>query len=288
MANQDGHSEEAPAPALVEQTKEHEPTKTATSILKQEIKQGAEETRRSTAGLLLAGLSAGLEMGVSALAITILLTLDQGTLPPVARELLLALAYSLGFVIVIVGNSELFTEHTALALFPFLNRDTSLSELLRLWGVIYVANLAGAAIIALTLAYVGPGLGLIEPAVFGELARQVTHHPAGMLLLSGVLAGWLMGLVSWLVTAARETMSQIVIIMLVTGVLGFAHLHHAITGSIEVLVGIFAGQGVTWADYGHFLLWATLGNLLGGGLLVALIKYGHSTRPGSAPKHMEA
>ncbi len=287
MPTHDGKAERQREPALVEETKEHEPQKTAPNILKQEIKQGLEEARRPASGLLVSGIAAGLELGISYLLITILLTLDQGALPPVVRETLLALAYSVGFVIVILGNSELFTEHTTLAVFPFLNRDTTLYELLRLWVLIYAANLVGAAVIAFTIAYIGPGLGLIEPAVLGEFARQVTGHSGLMLLLSGVLAGWLMGLLSWLVTAARETTSQILIILLVTGTIGFAHLHHAVAGTVEVLTGVFAGQGVGWGDFGHFLLWATLGNILGGGLLVALIKYGHSSRPGSAPDHVE-
>lgn len=60
--------------------------------------------------------------------------------------------------------------------------------------------------------------------------------------------------------------------------IGFAHLHHVVAGSVEVLVGVFARQGVTLADYGHFLLWAALGNAVGGPLFVAVIKYGHAIK----------
>jgi formate/nitrite transporter FocA (FNT family) len=283
MGKQDGNAGAKLGPTPVEDVREHEPTKPASSVLKQEIKQGTQETRRSATGLLLSGFSAGLELGFGVVAMGILLTLDGGTLHPVARELLVAAAYALGFVLVIIGDSELFTEHTTLAVFPVLNGNSSLRELLRLWGLVFAANLAGAAAIAWLLTRVGPGLGIIEPAVFGDVARQVTGHPAWVILLSGVLAGWLMGLLSWLVTAARETVSQILVIALITGTIGFAHLHHAVAGSIEVLAGVLSGQGVTWSAFGHFLLWATLGNIIGGVLLVALIKFGHAARTGHAP-----
>jgi formate/nitrite transporter FocA (FNT family) len=266
---------------------EREPRKEPATVLKQEIKQGLEETRRSARGLLISGLSAGLELGFSVLSIAVLLTLDGGTLHPVVRELLVAGAYSIGFIFVILGSSELFTEHTSLAVFPVLNGDSSLAELLRLWGLVYGSNLVGAALIALVLAYLGPRLGLIDPAAFKQLAVGLTDHPWLMILLSGALAGWLMGLVAWLVTAARETISQLFIILLVTGTIGFAHLHHSIAGSIEVLVAVFAGQGATWLDFIYFLFWTTLGNTVGAVLMVALVKYGHITQRGQAPDHIE-
>jgi formate/nitrite transporter FocA (FNT family) len=100
-----------------------------------------------------------------------------------------------------------------------------------------------------------------------------------VILLSGIMAGWLMGLLSWLVAAGRDTISQIVLVWMITTAIGLAHFHHAIAGSVEVLAGVFAGEA-TLGDYGHFLLWTTLGNLIGGPIFVAMIKYGHA-RPQS-------
>ena len=74
----------------------------------------------------------------------------------------------------------------------------------------------------------------------------------------------------------RDTTSQIVVIWLIATVIGLCGLNHVVVGSIEVLAGLFAGQGVTVADYGRFLLWTTLGNALGGSFFVALIKFSHA------------
>jgi formate/nitrite transporter FocA (FNT family) len=63
---------------------------------------------------------------------------------------------------------------------------------------------------------------------------------------------------------------------LITTAIGLASLNHVVAGGVEVFAGWFAGQGVTAADVGRFLLWTTVGNALGGTIFVALIKYGHA------------
>ena len=85
-----------------------------------------------------------------------------------------------------------------------------------------------------------------------------------------------MGLLSWLVAAGRDTISQIVLVWLIRTAIGFANLHHVILGTAEVLAGIFAGQGIGLTDLGRVVVWATLGNALGGAVFVALLKYGHA------------
>ncbi len=191
--------------------------------------------------------------------------------------MLVANMYAVGFIIVVLGRSELFTEQTTLAVLTVLNREASVAALARVWLVVYVANLIGAALFAAFAVLIGPALGVIDRPVFGDIALSATNHPGWVVFLSAVLAGWLMGLLSWLVAASRDTISQIVIVWLIATVIGFAHLNHVVVGSVEVLAGVFAGEKVTFGDYGWFLLWATLGNAVGGPVFVALIKFGHAS-----------
>ena len=253
-----------------------EPKKGPGEILRDEIHEARGVLKRSTGGLFLSGLSAGLDIGFGVFLVAIAMSRLDGTLPKVVSELLLAAMYAVGFVFVVVGRSELFTEQTTLAVLPVLNGKASASALLRVWGVIYVANLIGTAIFAALAVVIGPSMGVIEPGVFGKIAAPTTAHPGWVILLSGLLAGWLMGLLSWLVAASRDTISQIALTMLIGSVIGFTHLHHVVVGSVKVLAGVFAGEGVTAADFGHFLLWTTVGNAIGGPLFVAVIKYGHA------------
>lgn len=264
-----------------------EAKKSYREILEQQIKEEISQIQRPTSGLLISGLSAGLDVGFSLLLMAVMYTLVNGVFPEPIVDILVANMYSIGFIFVILGRSELFTEHTTLAFLPVLNRRASLMSLARLWGLIYSSNIAGCFIFAFLATIIGPALGVIDPVAFGVIGGGLVAHETSTIFLSAILAGWLMGLLSWLVTASRDTISQVFLVWLVTTAIGLTHLHHSIVGSVEVLAAVFAGQGVTFADFGRFLITASAGNAIGGLVFVALIKYGHATKRGEEPARIE-
>ncbi|RJP25655.1 MAG: formate/nitrite transporter family protein [Candidatus Abyssobacteria bacterium SURF_5] len=254
------------------------PTKSYHLILEQKIEQGLAEFERSNSGLFLSALSAGLDLGFSVFLMAVLYSRFSGILTNEAIESLMAIVYSTGFLLVIFGRSELFTEHTALAVFPVLAGRSTIRSLLRVWMIIYMANLLGAAAFSLLLLAVGPSLNIIKEDAFVNLAESLIKPSWYIILLSGVVAGWLMGLVSWLVTAGKETIGQVFFVMLLTATIGFGKLHHCIVGSIEILPAVYLGLGVSFWQYLYTLLWMTFGNIIGGVFFVALIKYSHTVR----------
>jgi len=98
----------------------------------EQIEAGLKEHRRSNIGLFLSSLSAGLEVGFSILAIGIIYTLFNTEVSTGKLYLMMALEYPLGYIFVIIGRSELFTEHTVLATIPVLNGEASFKSLLNL------------------------------------------------------------------------------------------------------------------------------------------------------------
>jgi formate-nitrite transporter family protein len=262
---------------LQEQPKEEtEPKKPSRQILQHEIVEGADAMDRPLIGLFMSGLSAGLDIGFSLFLMGVVWSLTAETFSEPVVKILVANMYAIGFIFVVLGRTELFTEQTTLAVLPVLNREATLASLSRLWGVVYISNLIGAALFAELIVQIAPALGIIDRRAFSYLARAVTEHTGPVLFGSALLAGWLMGLMSWLVAASRDTISQIVLVWLIATVIGLGGLHHVVVGSVEVFAGIFSGGGITLADYGHFLLWATLGNVVGGSFFVALIKYSYA------------
>lgn len=254
---------------------QHEATKSAKKILQQEIEVGEEQLTRPARKLFLAAISAGLDIGFGPLMLaTVLAMAPQET---VGTRLIGALAYSVGFIIVILGRSELFTEHTVLAVLPLFSGKTTVAKVARLWGVVYAGNMVGAALFATFGARVGLGLGLFARSDLATLSSHLTDFGPWVILGSAVAAGWMMGLVSWLVTAARDTIGQIVIILLVTGSIYLLHLHHSIAGSVEVLMAVFVAD-VPPFEFVRFLALATLGNAIGGIVFVAGVKFGHISR----------
>jgi formate/nitrite transporter FocA (FNT family) len=239
------------------------------------VRQAQEELERPAGALLLSGLSAGLDLGFGPFLMAVIATLTAKELPHSVSQFLITLGYTVGFIFVVMGRSALFTEQTTSAVLPVLSRRANLSQLLWLWALVLLANLAGAALIAAVISQVGPRLGVIETDTFNVIASRLLNHPWWIMLLSAIAAGWLMGLLAWLVIASRDTVSQIIVVTLTTFVIGIAGFHHSIAGTIEVLMAVFARTGPTLADFAPFLLWSVVGNAIGGAIFVALLKFGH-------------
>ena len=252
----------------------------APDILESLIETGQHEIERETTGILLSGFSAGLDIGFGPLLMAVLLTLSAGSYGDIGTELMLASAYAVGFILVIIARSELFTEHTTLAVMPVLDDRASLRALARLWGLVWVSNVAGGAVFTALIVTLMPNLGVASPEAFGTIAHKLVDHDLGWLFVAGILAGWLMGLLAWLITAAQETISRLFIIWLVTASIGILHLPHSIAGNVEVLFGVFVSPEVTVLDYILFLVLATIGNAVGGGVFVGILKYSHVVRGG--------
>lgn len=252
--------------------------KEAGQILEEQIETGLIEFRRSDSGLFLSALAAGMEIGFSLLLMGVIYNLFEGDIKSGTLTLLLALSYTLGFIFVILGKSELFTEHTALAVIPVLNGSESLKSLLKLWCLVYAGNIIGGTIIAWILTQLGPTIGFMDHKDFSFFANELTKYNWSTIFFSSILAGWMMGLLGWLVSSSQDSLTRVFMIILVTGVISLGGFHHCIIGSIEVISGVISGEAITWADYGKFQLWATLGNAIGGVVFVALLKFSHAKR----------
>lgn len=251
------------------------------NILEREMENALQELRRPSRGLFLSGFSAGLNLSFGALFMGMVLTFSPTFTSELVKQSLLAGVSAIAFLFVVLGQTELFTAHTTLAVLPVLDDRSGLGELGRLWGVVYAGNLLGCAAFAGLIAVLGPEMGIVTPAAFDSLAGSLLSHASWVILLSGMVAGWLMGLATWLVAASRDTIGQVLITLIVTATIGFAPFHHAILGTTEVLGAMFMGTGVTLGQFGRFLVMTTAGNIVGGSVFVAGLNYGHIALVGS-------
>ena len=259
---------------LTESTLADKP-KDAQQILEEQIQAGLHEFNRSSGGLFMSAIAAGMEVGFSVLFMSTIFTMFGHQLSSEVLHLYLALCYPLGFIFVIIGRSELFTEHTALAILPVLRGTVSVVDLLRLWGIIYLGNLIGGYFFSFILLALGSEISFIDASSFYHLAHELIEYSSRAIFISALLAGWMMGLLGWLLTSSQETISRIFVIILVTSIIGIAGLHHCIVGSIEVFAGMISSDKVSWIDYIRFQFWATIGNAIGGSVFVAILKYSH-------------
>jgi formate-nitrite transporter family protein len=242
-------------------------------ILRDQISDAQETYEKSPSSLFLSSITAGLEIGFSYLMICTVFFFLGGRMEEDAVFKMISLVYPLGFILVVLGQSILFTEQTALLTLPVLNKKQTIGAMLRLWGIVISGNLIGGYMMALILNWLGPRLGIFNSEVVVTIASHVVDSAPPVILVSAIIAGWLMGLLSWLLASVRDTISRIVMIFLITSVLAFTGLHHSIIGSIEVFSGMLNSNDISLLDYLSFQSLALLGNAFGGAIFVGLIKY---------------
>lgn len=247
--------------------------KTHGEILREQITDALETYNKSSQSILLSSLTAGLEIGFSYLMLCSLFFFLTGKMGEDSVFKMIAFVYPLGFILVVLGQSILFTEQTSLLTLPVLNKKRSVGSLLKLWGLVITGNLIGGYIISMILLWLGPRLGIFDSTVVVKIASHVVESNLPVIFVSAILAGWLMGLLSWLLASSKDTISRIVIIFLITAVMSFTGLHHSIIGSVEVFSGMISSPDISIWDYVSFQATALIGNAFGGAIFVALLKY---------------
>ena len=238
-------------------------------VYKAILKEADDELGRPSPALFWSGLAAGLSMGFSLVAEGLL----RARLPDAPwRPLVAKFGYSVGFLLVILGRQQLFTENTLTPVLPLLQRKDryTLLNTLRLWGVVLAANLLGALLFALVAARTNTFDPEVKEAFFA-IGREASDHPFGTLLLRGVFAGWLIATIVWLLPFAES--ARFFVIIAVTYVVGLANLSHVVAGAVEVFAVAWAGRTEWWSAVAYYLVPTLLGNIIGGVTLVAAINH---------------
>jgi len=232
----------------------------------------SEEADEGWPELVWAGLAAGLCITLSFLGMVHL-----GVFVGADTRVVTALLYPLGFLFIVLGRYQLYTENTLTPVVLVLTRRRSLPDLLRLWGIVLAMNLIGASLGAAAMAWTG---------ILGEPATQAAHHIAEHALSHGplaafskaVVAGWLVAGMTWIVHGTTSTTARILVIWIFLYAVGAFDLVHCIAGAAEAVYAVFVGVATVSEALLGYLLPAIAGNTLGGVVLVALLNYAQTGR----------
>jgi formate/nitrite transporter FocA (FNT family) len=246
--------------------------KSYASILVEQVMDAKETFERSLGSLFTSAFTAGLEIGISFFMILSAFALLNEVIPSHYAMVLSSLLYPIGFIIVVIGQSLLFTEQTSLLSLPVLNKIEPLHKLLRLWGIVIAGNIVGGCLFAALMVGLGLHMHLFTDHAIDVYAEHILGFEWWVIFGSAVLAGWMMGVTAWLVTSARDTLSRIVLVTIITGSIGFLGLHHSIVGNIEVFSALLYGNTVSLWRYLVFLAVVLVGNTVGGVVFVAVLK----------------
>jgi formate-nitrite transporter family protein len=238
-------------------------------ILRRVLEDADEERSRTSSGLAFSGFAAGVTMGLSGLGVAVL----QNHLPHAPWATLIAYAaYPLGFIAVIMGRAQLFTENTLYPVVLVLDRRSGLLDTLRLWAVVLATNVLGILVFA-ALVTQTPSVRAGTEHRLVTLGLQAVRPDFYAVFWTAVIGGWLIALVAWLIEGAAEPFGQIALIWVLTFIVGLGGFAHSIATSGEILVGVLAGP-ISGLNYLRWLAAAVLGNAVGGVVIVALLNYG--------------
>jgi len=240
-------------------------------IIYRSVRQDGEYALCQTSSTLIwSGLAAGLSMAFSLVGEGLLRAhLPDTTWTPLVAKF----GYAAGFLIVVLGRQQLFTEQTLTAILPLLAPDRpigTLPNVARLWVVVLFANLAGAAIVSAATAWTSVFPVDVHQA-FSHIGREAMSHGFVTTMVGGVYAGFLIAVMIWLLPGAGAARLWIVILLAYfVGIGGFSHI---IAGSAECFYMVFRGEATLGQYLAGYFAPALNGNALGGVTLVASLAH---------------
>jgi formate/nitrite transporter FocA (FNT family) len=234
--------------------------------------EGDEELDRPVISLWWSGVAAGLALSTSVLAEAILHRVLAGN---PAREVIAALGYALGFVIVILSRLQLFTENTLSVVLPVLDDPSAHHwwRSARLWTVVFVANLVGTFVTA----FISLKLGTTSPentAAMLEVSRKVLEQTGWTGFIHAIPAGFFIAAIVWMLPSSKGF--EIFTITAFAWLIAAGGFSHVVVGSAEVFLLTIHGEIGFWSGLTTILLPALAGTGIGGTGLFAFLASGQS------------
>ncbi|MCQ0986281.1 formate/nitrite transporter family protein [Jiella marina] len=219
--------------------------------------------------LFWSGLGAGGALGLTFLARVIFSESAGETTPGLLGNLL----YPVGFLIIVLGRYQLFTENTLTPVVLVLTKLASVANLLRLWLVVFVANMIGAVGVSALLAF----FDVLDPPRVEKALEMGRHaHETGwfQIFSKAIFAGWIVAAMVWLIHSCKDTTSRVFVVWLLMYFIGVGGFFHVITSSVEVFFLAFRDSSVDLLPlFPDFVLPVALGNTIGGVTFVAVLNY---------------
>jgi len=242
-------------------------------IVEQAVEHGERSLERLPRDILITAVIGGLEVSLGALAAMMVLGASLAAAPSLGLYGGLALAglvFPIGFLFVILGRSELFTENFLVPVVAVLRREYTPLALLKLWGLSWLGNMAGCALIAL-LVSVPEAVG--RPLLHGYAAYTAYKLalPPTAVFFSAVLAGMVMTVLTWLMSAIVNPVVKVFAIWAAGYAIFATNTSHTVVSAALVFVGARLVHGSPGAVASYIGL-CTFGNLAGGVGLITLFR----------------
>ncbi|NHD18149.1 MULTISPECIES: formate/nitrite transporter family protein [unclassified Actinopolyspora] len=218
------------------------------------VARGRPRLFRTVAELLASGVIAGVEISLGVLAF---LAVEQAT----GSELLAGLAFGVGFIALLLGNSELFTEGFLVPIAVVLAREAGWWRLLRFWAITLAGNLFGGWLSMWMVVVAFPELGSVAVETGRTFAESgYTLHT----FLLAVLAGSAMTLLTRMRIGTSDDVARVLASLTTAFLVAGLSMYHSVLDTLFLFGGIHAGAGYGYGTWVVFFGWTALGNAVGG------------------------
>ena len=259
---------------------------------------GVQKTRMNVPSLLALAVLAGAFIALGGMFATTVLAGADGVVPFGISRLLSGLVFCLGLILVVVGGAELFTGNTLMVM-AWAAGEVRLREMLRAWAIVYIGNFVGAigtAALAFLSGQYLAGKGSVAGVALNLALAKVTLSFDHALFL-GILCNVLLCLAVWLAFGARSTTDKVLALLFPVSAFVVAGFEHSVANMYLIPLGLFIkawAPAALWAEIGGdaanyaALTWpaffvslipVTIGNIIGGGVLVGLVYWFIYLRP---------
>ncbi|MFC6753793.1 formate/nitrite transporter family protein [Halorubrum tibetense] len=229
-----------------------------------------EEVTSGGRELFFSGIAAGLAITITFLLYASMTEATNG------HPILSVLLYPLGFIYIIIGGYQLYTENTLPPVALTLERLASFPTLLRHWSIVLAGNFVGGAFGAVVLAYTG----VFSPEVM-DVAMSISQSGVDTdwwaLFFKAAIAGLIVAGVVWVGFATTDTVTRTLVVYLAFLAIPLGNLYHVVVSFTEALFLMFVGTLGLYVGMVEFVLPVLLGNTAGGVVLVTLVNYFHTS-----------
>jgi formate/nitrite transporter len=259
---------------------------------------GVQKTRMNVPSLLALAVLAGAFIALGGMFATTVLAGADGVVPFGISRLLSGLVFCLGLILVVVGGAELFTGNTLMVM-AWAAGEVRLREMLRAWAIVYIGNFVGAigtaALVFLSGQYLA-GKGSVAGVALNLALAKVSLSFDHALFL-GILCNVLVCLAVWLAFGARSTTDKVLALLFPVSAFVVAGFEHSVANMYLIPLGLFIKAwapvalwaeiggdaanyaALTWPAFFVSLIPVTIGNIIGGGVLVGLVYWFIYLRP---------
>lgn len=198
-----------------------------------------------------------------------------GGMPGVASEnpgivkFVLGALFPLGLILVVILGAELFTGNTSYFASSVLAKKLKMNHLIRNWVLVYIFNFVGAVFVAYFIAYIPEILKGTQVDFLDKIALAKVNQSWISAFMKGIACNWLVSLAMWAAISSQDVTGKILGMWFPVMAFVAMGMEHSIANQFFIPLAIFNGSEISWT---HFLIDnlipVTLGNIVGGGVLV--------------------